>query len=75
MLVSNFIFGILNLAGINTGMNSLIRPALYDAYHHIVNLSRIDDKDTMLANVVGPICESGDILGVALFLPIFDHTL
>ncbi len=30
--------------GINAGMNSLIRPALYDAYHHIVNLTRFEDR-------------------------------
>jgi diaminopimelate decarboxylase/aspartate kinase len=49
--------------GIETGMNSLIRPALYGAYHVIVNLSRLDQPPTMTAHVVGPICETGDILG------------
>jgi len=49
--------------GIETGMNSLIRPALYGAYHVIVNLSRLDQPATMTAHVVGPICETGDILG------------
>ena len=49
--------------GIETGMNSLIRPALYGAYHLIVNLSRLDQPPTMTAHVVGPICETGDILG------------
>jgi diaminopimelate decarboxylase/aspartate kinase len=49
--------------GVETGMNSLIRPALYGAYHEIVNLSRLDEPATMVAHVVGPICESGDILG------------
>jgi len=44
-------------------MNSLIRPALYGAYHVIVNLSRLDQPATMTAHVVGPICETGDILG------------
>ena len=44
-------------------MNSLIRPALYGAYHPIVNLTKLDEPATMLAHVVGPICESGDILG------------
>ena len=55
--------------GVNTGMNSLIRPALYGSYHHIVNLSRLDEKVSYEANVVGPICESGDILGHARALP------
>jgi diaminopimelate decarboxylase/aspartate kinase len=49
--------------GVETGMNSLIRPALYGAYHAIVNLTRLDDPAEMVAHVVGPICESGDILG------------
>ncbi|HET9226248.1 MAG TPA: bifunctional aspartate kinase/diaminopimelate decarboxylase, partial [Thermoanaerobaculia bacterium] len=49
--------------GAETGMNSLIRPALYGAYHPIVNLSRLGEPATLLAHVVGPICETGDILG------------
>lgn len=49
--------------GINTGMNTLIRPALYGSFHEIVNLSRLDEEANTVANIVGPICESGDILG------------
>jgi diaminopimelate decarboxylase/aspartate kinase len=55
--------------GINTGMNSLIRPALYGAYHDIVNLSRLNEKAQRHYRVVGPICESGDVLGEGRFLP------
>jgi diaminopimelate decarboxylase/aspartate kinase len=55
--------------GIATGMNSLIRPALYGAWHEIVNLTRIDEPASELANVVGPICESGDFLGHDRLLP------
>ena len=55
--------------GIETGMNSLIRPALYGSYHEIVNLSRFDDSHKIMANIVGPICESGDTLGYARLLP------
>ena len=55
--------------GVNTGMNSLIRPALYGAYHRIVNLSRLDQKATEVVSVVGPICETGDRLGVDHLLP------
>jgi diaminopimelate decarboxylase/aspartate kinase len=55
--------------GIATGMNSLIRPALYGAYHEIVNLSRLDDTATELVNIVGPICESADILGHDRLMP------
>ncbi|MFA4973849.1 MAG: bifunctional aspartate kinase/diaminopimelate decarboxylase [bacterium] len=49
--------------GIDAGMNTLIRPALYGAYHEIVNLTRLDEPPVATADVVGPICESGDVLG------------
>jgi diaminopimelate decarboxylase/aspartate kinase len=55
--------------GIATGMNSLIRPALYGAWHEIVNLSRLDEPGDHVYNVVGPICETGDILGLDRLLP------
>jgi len=55
--------------GISTGMNSLIRPALYGAHHDIVNLSRLGQKANRYYRVVGPICESGDVLGESRFLP------
>jgi bifunctional diaminopimelate decarboxylase / aspartate kinase len=56
--------------GLDTGMNSLIRPALYDAYHEIVNLSRLDAPMVWKnCTVVGPICETGDVLGEARALP------
>ena len=50
-------------------MNSLIRPALYGSYHEIVNLTRLDEAGTELVNIVGPICESADILGHDRLLP------
>lgn len=55
--------------GVATGMNSLIRPALYGAYHEIFNLSRLDDPAEELYDVVGPICETGDFLGHDRRLP------
>ncbi|MFC3650472.1 bifunctional aspartate kinase/diaminopimelate decarboxylase [Dyella humi] len=55
--------------GVDTGMNSLIRPALYDAWHEIVNLTRLDEPATALYQVVGPICESGDVIGSDRRLP------
>jgi len=55
--------------GVTTGMNSLIRPALYGAYHAIVNLTCVDEPATELVNVVGPICESADVLGHDRLLP------
>ena len=55
--------------GLETGMNSLIRPALYGAWHNIVNLSRLDAPCDFSANIVGPMCESGDILGIDRPMP------
>lgn len=55
--------------GVETGMNSLLRPALYGAYHEIVNLSRLDQPLAVTADVVGPICETGDVLGYGRRLP------
>jgi diaminopimelate decarboxylase/aspartate kinase len=61
--------GEVHYVGVATGMNSLIRPALYGAHHEILNLTRLDDPSTEVVNVVGPICESGDLLGVDRLLP------
>ncbi len=56
--------GDVQYVGIATGMNSLIRPALYGAHHDIRNLTRLDEPMSHRVNVVGPICESADQLGV-----------
>jgi diaminopimelate decarboxylase/aspartate kinase len=55
--------------GVSTGINALIRPALYDAYHEIVNLTRVNDVPSDLVTVVGPICETGDKFGTDRKLP------
>ena len=55
--------------GVETGMNSLIRPALYGSYHEVHNLTRLEEPATSLVNVVGPICESGDVLARDRILP------
>ncbi len=55
--------------GVDAGMHNLIRPALYDAWHEIVNLDRLAEAGTVLYQVVGPICESGDVLGTDRRLP------
>jgi diaminopimelate decarboxylase len=46
---------------VDAGMNDLIRPSLYDAYHNIVPVMK-NRRNTILADIVGPICESGDFL-------------
>ena len=55
--------------GLDAGMNALIRPALYDAWHDIHNLSRLDDRALRDFDVVGPICESSDVFGHRVKLP------
>ncbi len=61
--------GEVRYVGVATGMNSLIRPALYGAWHEIVNLSRLGEPGDQVYNVVGPICETGDVLGLDRLLP------
>ncbi len=46
---------------VDAGMNDLIRPSLYGAYHHLLPVIR-RKRDSVLCDVVGPICESGDFL-------------
>ena len=55
--------------GLDAGMNALIRPALYDAWHDIANLSRIESNALTDFDVVGPICESSDVFGHRVKLP------
>jgi diaminopimelate decarboxylase len=51
-------------------MNDLIRPTLYDAYHDIISVKQPKDHaSTITADVVGPVCESGDYLAKARRLP------
>jgi diaminopimelate decarboxylase/aspartate kinase len=61
--------GAAGYVGVATGMNSLIRPALYGAHHDIVNLSRLSEVADGIFDVVGPICETGDVLGHDRALP------
>ncbi|MFC3816442.1 bifunctional aspartate kinase/diaminopimelate decarboxylase [Lysobacter sp. GCM10012299] len=61
--------GVLRI-GCDAGMNALMRPAMYEAYHGIFNLSRLDDGETAAFDVVGPVCESSDVLGRGRTLPV-----
>ncbi len=53
---------------VDAGMNDLIRPALYGAYHRIIPLKKKNVKKNRF-EVAGPICESGDFLGKDVLLP------
>ncbi len=82
--------------GLSCGMNALIRPALYESYHHVVNISKFDDiylreasaasvdeflkiaptfeenaenTKAIVADIVGPICETGDFIGKNRVIP------
>lgn len=57
-----------NFAILDAGMTELLRPALYQAFHKIENLSNPKGKIEKY-DVVGPICESSDCFGKALMLP------
>ncbi len=50
-----------NFAIINAGMNDLMRPALYDSWHAVKEI-RKSESDTRLYEIVGPVCESADVL-------------
>jgi diaminopimelate decarboxylase len=56
------------LAGVDAGMTDLLRPALYDAYHPVRSLTT-EPRDTESVTVVGPICESTDVLAEDRELP------
>jgi diaminopimelate decarboxylase len=58
-----------NFAVLNTGMHHLIRPALYQAFHRILPLKENSGAAKKLYDVVGPICESSDVLGKQRELP------
>ncbi len=49
-----------NFLIVDAAMNDLVRPAMYDAYHEIVPVHRDTTRRALVADVVGPICETGD---------------
>jgi diaminopimelate decarboxylase len=49
---------------VDAGMNDLIRPTLYEAYHEIEPVLQNPDAPTITADVVGPVCETGDYIAL-----------
>lgn len=58
-----------HFAILNTGMHHIARPSLYQAYHRILPLKEAPSAKTLEYDIVGPICESSDVLGKARKLP------
>jgi len=58
-----------NFIILDAGMTELMRPALYQAYHKIQNVSKLAESNEVKYDVVGPICESTDCFGKEVELP------
>lgn len=57
-----------NICIVDAGMNDLLRPSLYKAWHEIVSVAA-PEADAVTTDVVGPICETGDFIGLERQLP------
>ena len=61
--------GVKKYVGVDAGFNTLIRPAMYDSYHHVALANKFGKACTDKYDVVGPICESGDYIAHDRVLP------
>ena len=59
--------------GADAGFNTLIRPTMYGSYHHVLVANKLDAPEEETYDVVGPVCESGDILAKDRRLPKVDE--
>ena len=53
---------------VDAAMNDLLRPSIYNAYHHIQPIEIIQGRGDILADIVGPVCESGDFFAKDRFV-------
>ncbi len=58
-----------NFLVLDAAMNDLVRPAMYEAYHEVVPVTRQRGRRSLKADIVGPICESGDCFAKDRVLP------
>ncbi|MGB8354330.1 MAG: diaminopimelate decarboxylase [Chthoniobacteraceae bacterium] len=58
---------------VDAGMNDLIRPALYEGYHEVVPLKEPESTKTEVADIVGPVCESGDFFAQDREMPVIEE--
>jgi diaminopimelate decarboxylase len=59
--------------GVDAGFNTLVRPTMYGSYHPILVANKLNAADKETYDVVGPICESGDILAKDRALPLVEE--
>ncbi|MCL2288647.1 MAG: diaminopimelate decarboxylase [Candidatus Bathyarchaeota archaeon] len=59
-----------NFVGVDAGFNTLVRPAMYGSYHHILVADKLNLKASKVFDVAGPLCESGDVLAKDRQLPM-----
>jgi diaminopimelate decarboxylase len=55
--------------GVDAGFNTLVRPTMYGSYHHMLVANKLDSPEEETYDVVGPVCESGDVLAKDRRLP------
>ena len=59
--------------GVDAGFNTLVRPTMYGSYHPILVANKLDAAEKETYDVVGPICESGDLLAKDRELPLVEE--
>ncbi|MDL2246235.1 diaminopimelate decarboxylase [Methanobrevibacter sp. OttesenSCG-928-K11] len=59
--------------GVDAGFNTLLRPAMYDSYHHIVVANKMNEENTEEVDIAGNVCESGDLFARDRPMPKIDE--
>jgi len=59
--------------GIDSGMNTLLRPALYGAYHQMYVVNKLNERKKEKVNIVGQICENTDFLAKDRMMPVIEE--
>jgi len=61
--------GPVTFVGVDAGMQTLLRPALYGAYHPVLAANRLHEPEGEPVTIVGPVCENTDVLARDRMLP------